>query len=294
MKKKSYIITGLSASGKSDLAYKLAKRIGGTIINADSVQIYRGIEVISANPYAGLNFELKDNGCEIDGVQHKLYSILDLADQISAGEYVTLARKEYEKAEVPIFVGGSGFYMKALIDGLSPIPDISTENRKRARDMVVQAPEAAIQLAGPEYDTLPRRARAIEVLLETGKPLSEWHKIPRTKAIEPTPARVLVIPTKEEYAAKRLIRKRIDEMMKLGALNEVRPHMPFGNRAIGIEELGRHIAGQITLAQALDTWEHNTVQYLKRQRTWFRHQMEPDLTIDHIPADADIDRILAL
>ena len=177
MKKSAIIITGPTASGKSDFAHKLALRINGAIINCDSVQIYRDIESISASPFA----ENKDNGFdEIDGVPYKLFSILPLSEHISVVDYLNLAKKAMDEViamgKTPIFVGGSGYYINVLINGISAIPEISEENRKKARDMVKNYPDAVYKLLPSDFvKTDPQRnARALEVFLETGTPLSEW------------------------------------------------------------------------------------------------------------------------
>ena len=132
MKHSAYIITGPTASGKSDFAHRLACCIGGTIINCDSVQIYRGIENIAASPFA--NHDISD---EIDGVPYRLFSILPLSRQISVADYLGLARREYDAAisagRTPIFVGGTGYYINALVNGISPMPDASAEGRRRRR-----------------------------------------------------------------------------------------------------------------------------------------------------------------
>ena len=142
MKYDAYIITGPTASGKSAFAHALARKINGIIINADSVQIYRGIENISASPFA--NLEIKN---EIDGVPYRLFSILPLTEQISVVEYLNLARAEYDAAikagKTPIFVGGTGYYINALIHGISPMPDIDDDVRAKARDLVAKNIDAA-------------------------------------------------------------------------------------------------------------------------------------------------------
>ena len=126
--KQAYIITGPTASGKSSFAHEFARRIGGTIINCDSVQIYRGIENISASPFAG-----RPIADEIDGVPYRLFSILTLDEQISVADYIKMARAQYDdviaNGYVPIFVGGTGYYINGIINGIAEIPNISDENR---------------------------------------------------------------------------------------------------------------------------------------------------------------------
>jgi len=287
--KKSYIIAGPTASGKSAFAHKLAKLVGGRIINADSVQIYKGIETISASPFAGM-----EPGADnmIDGVPYSLYSILPLEKITNVADYMALARKEFEEADVPIFVGGSGYYINALISGMSPIPKVSPENREKARKMVQEAPHAARRLIDFEYRDPQRMMRALEVFLETGRSLTEWQELPRRGAIRPTPIRVLVSPPRETI--ELALRERLPQMLAFGAMDEAREHMGFADRAIGLEELSRFIQGVCTEEEAMEKWATRTDQYAKRQRTWFAHQYDADLRIMHIPTDKDLENVLAL
>ena len=202
-KYESYIITGPTASGKSAYAHNLARKLHGVIINCDSVQIYRGIENISASPFAGR--PLSD---EIDGVPYRFFSVLPLSEQISVADYLNMARREYDNAKsagyTPIFVGGTGYYINAIINGISPMPDISHENRCRAREMVASDIDAARNVLPPEFTaTDPQRvARAIEVFLETGRHLSEWQTMPRSGAITPTPFKNLINPPPDVVRAR--------------------------------------------------------------------------------------------
>lgn len=281
MKHSAYIIAGPTASGKSDFAHNLARQIGGTIINCDSVQIYRGIENISASPFAGRAITP-----EIDGVPYKLFSILDLSAQISVAEYLTRARAEYDAAisvgRTPIFVGGTGYYINALIDGISPMPDISDENRARARALVARDLNAARGLLPPDFKaTDPQRiSRAVEVFFETGCHLTEFQSAPRTGAIVPTPRRILINPPAATVRAR--IAARIPKMISGGALDEARAILNSGcgeNRAIGAAQLCAYLRGEITYDECLQNWIIKTNQYAKRQRTWFRTQFAADLEI---------------
>ena len=290
--KKAYIITGPTASGKSDFAHRLARRIGGAIINCDSVQIYRGIENISASPFAGR--EVSD---EIDGVQYRLFSILSLNEQISVADYIKLARREYDAAvadgHIPIFVGGTGYYINGIVNGISDIPNISDENRRRARELVARDLDAACKMI-PNAPADPQRvARAIEVFFETGIHLSEWQKNPRVGAILPTPFTILINPPLDELRAR--IASRIPQMISGGAVAEGQ-YIIANNfdprRAIGAEQICAYLRGEISHDDAIQNWVTKTNQYAKRQRTWFKTQFSADYIIDHIPTDADINDIL--
>ncbi len=278
----SYIIAGPTASGKSDLAHRLAGQVGGVVINCDSVQIYRGIENISASPFAGR--ELRD---EIDGVPYRLFSILDLSQQISVADFLELARREYDTAiragRVPIFVGGTGYYINAIINGISPMPDVCAANRARARDMVAADIDAARKLLPDDFAaTDPQRtARALEVFFETGRHLAEFQSLPRTGAIVPTPHRILINPDPDVLRAR--IAARIPKMLAGGAVDEAQVIIDAGlneNRAIGAAVLCQMLRGQITNDECIAKWITQTNQYAKRQRTWFRTQFVADTEIN--------------
>ena len=289
-----YIITGPTASGKSDFAHRLALRTNGTIINCDSVQIYRGIENISASPFAGRQI----TDC-IDGIPYKLFSILPLTEQISVVDYLALARHEYESAigagRTPIFVGGTGYYINALLNGISPMPDIEPDTRVRARQMVADDIDAARNLLPDDFAATDsqRVARALEVFLQTGRHITEFQSMPRTGAVIENATCVLVLP--ELDVLRERIAARIPQMLAGGAHNEAVSVIESGwdeNRAIGASQLCRLIRGEITETECVENWVTRTNQYAKRQRTWFRTQYKPDVVIDHVPTDADVDAIL--
>jgi tRNA dimethylallyltransferase len=293
MIKKSYCIAGPTASGKSDFAHKLAKRVGGTIINADSVQIYGGIENISASPLAGIRNPgpgIRNPICEIDGVPYRLFSVKDLSEQASVSDYLEMARAECEAAGVPVFVGGSGYYIGALLNGISPIPKVSPANRARARKIVMESPAAARKLTDFEFWDPQRTMRALEVLLETGRPISEWQRLPRRGAVSPVPLRVLVLPPNDILEGR--IRARLEKMLDGGGLEEAAEHIGFPNRAIGIDEAGKYVRGEASLEQALESWAIRTRQYAKRQRTWFKNQYGADIVIPRVPTDDDVEAVV--
>ena len=292
--KSAYIITGPTASGKSGFAHELAKRINGVIINCDSVQIYRGIENISASPFAG-----RPVTGEIDGVPYKLFSILPLSEQISIADYIKMARAEYDAAiamgRTPIFVGGTGYYINGIVNGIAEIPEISAENRKRAREMVAHDLDAAHKMVPNCTATDPQRiARALEVFLETGRHLTDWQDSPRIGAITPTPFRILINPALDVLHER--IASRIPEMISGGALDEAKYIIDNNldpRRAIGAEQLCAFLRGEISQDAAIENWVTKTNQYAKRQRTWFRTQFSADSTISHIPNNDDLNSIIS-
>ena len=296
MKRNSIIIAGPTASGKSDFAHNLAKRINGAIINCDSVQIYRDIETISASPFA----ENTKNGFDaIDGVPYKLFSVLPLADHISVADYLNLATNAVNEVvkmgKIPIFVGGSGYYINVLIHGISPIPEISAENREKARKMVAECPDAVRKLLPEDFTkTDPQRtARALEVFLETGTPLSQWQKLPRKGALIPDAYRILVSPPREILLDR--IAKRVPEMVHGSALAEAKyiiANKLNEDRAIGATQLCQMLRGEITEQQAINSWITKTNQYAKRQRTWYKTQYAPDIEILHVPNENDVENVI--
>ena len=294
MKTKSYIITGPTASGKSDFAHRLAHEIGGVIINCDSVQIYRGIENISASPFASR--EITD---EIDGVPYRLFSILPLTEQLSVVDYLNLARTEYDAAiasgRSPIFVGGTGYYINALVNGISPMPDVDMQSRIRAREMVANDIDAARKLLPSSFVATDsqRVARALEVFLSTGRHITEFQSMPRVGAIVPDAKRILINPSPE--LLRERIAKRIPQMLSGGALNEARAVIESGwdeRRAIGAAQLCSYLRGEKSHDECITDWINKTNQYAKRQRTWFRTQFNPDITINRTGSDADIKSVI--
>lgn len=283
MKHSSYIITGPTASGKSDFAHRLAREIGGTIINCDSVQIYRGIENISASPFAGR--AITD---EIDGVPYKLFSILPLDKQISVADYLNLARREYNDARAagrtPIFVGGTGYYINAIINGISPMPDISDDVRRRARELVAADIDAARRMLPTAFTaTDPQRvARAVEVFLQTGRHITEFQNAPRAGAIAPDAFRILINPPLDVLRDR--IAARVPKMLAGGAVAEGRAVIDSGwdaRRAIGAAQMVAYLRGEIDMDTCVQNWITKTNQYAKRQRTWFRTQFAADIVLEN-------------
>ncbi|MBR3148274.1 MAG: tRNA (adenosine(37)-N6)-dimethylallyltransferase MiaA [Alphaproteobacteria bacterium] len=295
MKHNAIIIAGPTASGKSEFAHKLAKRINGAIINADSVQIYRGIENISASPFA----EISGRFDEIDGVPYKLFSILSLNEHISVADYLALAKQAFDEVvamgKVPIFVGGTGYYINVLINGISQIPEVCESNRNKAREMVAEDIESAKKMLPTEFvATDPQRiARALEVFLETGKHITDWQKKPRDCAVVPDALRVLIMPERADLLKR--IASRIPEMIKGGALEEganIIKNNLDSSRAIGAVQICDMLRGKISENEAIENWTTKTNQYAKRQRTWFNGQYNADIEIKNVPNDKDLERVI--
>ena len=280
----SYIIAGPTASGKSDFAHNLARQVNGIIINCDSVQIYKGIENISASPFAGKTITDK-----IDGVPYRLFSILSLEEQISVADYLRMARQEYDAAiksgYTPIFVGGTGYYINAIIKGISPMPEVSEKNREKARLLVKENLISARKMLPDSFKAMdPQRiARALEVFFETGKHITDWQKLPRQGAINPTPHKILINPSSD--VLRKRIADRIPKMLAGGAIEEAKKIIQFGwneSRAIGATQLCSFLRGEVSQDECVKNWITKTNQYAKRQKTWFRIQFVPDEEIKNI------------
>jgi tRNA dimethylallyltransferase len=277
------LIAGPTASGKSALALGLAERLGGVIVNADSMQVYRDLRIITARPSA------EDEA----RIPHRLYGFVDAAEDYSVGRWcrdVDETLKEIkQQGRMPILVGGTGLYFKALTTGLAAVPPIPAAVRAdvRARlqrdgapalhaELVLKDPATAARLM---VNDRSRIARALEVVLATGRPLSDWHKEGMPALLDPADA-VKVFLTCERKELVRRIERRFAAMLRDGALDEVKrlaargldPLLP-AMKAHGVPWLIRHLKGEMTLDEAAAGAIMDTRRYTKRQVTWFRNQM---------------------
>src|SRR5882672_1084021 len=280
---KAVLIAGPTASGKSALALELAQKTGGVIINADSMQVYRDLRVITARPTP--EEEAKD--------PHRLYGHVDAAVNFSAGAWVANAAAMLADVRaqnrLPIFVGGSGLYFKALTRGLSAVPPVPVAIREEVRARLerdgVEALHAALAQRDPaSAERLKPRdrtriARAFEVVEATGRSLTDWHRDGLPPLLPPGQFSALFLePDRDQLYAK--IDARFEAMLKAGALEEVAdlaarhldPLLP-AMKAHGVPGLIRHRRGEITLEQAAEIGRADTRHYAKRQFTWFRHQL---------------------
>jgi len=277
------LIAGPTASGKSALAADLAERIGGTVINTDSMQVYADLLVLTARPTP------EDEA----RVPHRLYGHIDAAVNFSAGSFVTDAAAMLTEARaqgrVPIFVGGSGLYFKALTHGLSAVPPIPAEVREAVRARLardgVEALHAELALRDPASAARlkprdrTRIARALEVVEATGRALTDWHREGQSPLLPPGEFHALFLAPEREALYAR-IDARFDVMLRSGALEEVArlaarqldPLLP-AMKAHGVLPLMKHLKGEIALEEAAEIGRTDTRHYAKRQFTWFRHQL---------------------
>lgn len=277
------LIAGPTASGKSALALAVAEATGGIVINADAMQVYRDLRLITARPT--LEEEAR--------APHLLYGHVDAAENYSVGLYLRDAGAALAEAQrlgrVPIFVGGTGLYFKALTQGLSAVPPIPADIRDAVRaKLAAQGPDALhaeLMLRDPQgaarlspRDRV-RIARALEVLEATGRPLADWQRDGmRPLLVGERVTKLFLAPDRATLYAR--IDARFERMLTDGALDEVRvlarrgldPLLP-AMKAHGVPWLIRHLRGDISLAEAACKAKQDTRHYAKRQFTWFRHQL---------------------
>ena len=279
------LIAGPTASGKSALALTIAERFNGTIVNADSMQVYRDLRIITARPTPE----------EEARVPHQLYGHVDAATNYSTGRWikdVAAALQDIRAAgRLPILVGGTGLYFSALAKGLAAVPPIPPDIRENVRGRLAREGVAPLRAELEQLDPKTasrlrvndrsRISRALEVVKATGRSLTDWHKegMPPVLDSEKT-AKVFLAVDRKELVGR--IEGRFDAMLAAGALDEVRllavrkldPTLP-AMKAHGVPWLIRHLNGEITLEQAAAGGKMDTRRYAKRQVTWFRNQL-PD------------------
>jgi tRNA dimethylallyltransferase len=294
------LIAGPTASGKSALALALAERLGGAVVNADSMQVYSHLRVITARP----------SMAEEARVQHMLYGHVDEAENYSVGRWsrdvAEVLAGLAAKGRVPILVGGTGLYFKTLTEGLAAVPPVPSELRAQIRARLLSDGVAPLYAELIERDPVTaarlmpldrvRIARALEVILATGRSLSEWHQEGMAPLIDPSLA-VKIFVNRERGDLVSRIDARFAGMLEAGALDEVRalaarkldPLLP-AMKAHGVPWLIRHLDGEISLDEASEGGRMDTRRYAKRQITWFRGQMKdwtavtPDVDPDDIAA----------
>lgn len=280
------LIAGPTASGKSALASALAERLGGAIVNADSMQVYAVLRILTARP--GMD--------ELARAPHHLYGHVAPSIAYSTGAYLRDAEELCGSGALagrrPIFVGGTGLYFRALTEGLAPMPGIAPDIRRHWREELAKTgparlhetlrdrdPEAAMRIRASDGQRL---VRALEVLESSGRSILSWQEEKGTPPVDPHSALKLVIePERGELAAR--ISRRFDAMLEEGAIEEVRSLLALGLdpalpalKAIGVRELQAVIAGTAGLQEASEKAVSATRRYAKRQMTWFRHQTGED------------------
>ena len=278
------LITGPTASGKSALAVELARRHGGAVVNADSMQVYDTLRVLTARP----------SDDEMQGIAHHLYGHVPAGQAYSTGEWLreaeALVRNLRGAGRMPVFVGGTGLYFKALTGGLSDMPAIPAPLRERLRLRLTEEGAEALhrELAAKDpamAESLnpqdgQRIVRALEVLEATGRSIAAFQDRRGPMIVDPARARkIVVLP--DRAVLHRRINGRFEKMLATGAEDEVRallalglkPEMPV-MKAIGVSQIAALLRGEIGRAEVIATGSAATRQYAKRQMTWFRNQMD--------------------
>jgi tRNA dimethylallyltransferase len=278
---KAVLIAGPTASGKSALALGLAERAGGVVINADSAQVYRDLRLVSARP----------SEAEEARAPHRLYGTRDGADACSAADWAADAKTEiaaaHDAGRLPILAGGTGLYIRTLIEGIAPVPEIDPSVRKAVRTLPVPEAHAALAREDPQgaarirpSDTA-RTARALEVVRSTGRPLAAWQDeraggIGDAMTLKP----LILLPPRAWLHAR--CDERFGTIFSDEGIAEVRlllerrlPALAPVMRAIGVREIAAFLRGETSREEALAAGKAATRQYAKRQYTWFRHQAPP-------------------
>lgn len=278
------LITGPTASGKSALALQWARETNGVVINADSMQVYDTLGVLTARP----------SDEDMEGIEHRLYGHVPADQTYSTGAWLRAAVEEVARArafgKLPVFVGGTGLYFRALTGGLSDMPEIPEEIRTRLRSRLAEeGPEAlhaelsaldAEGAANLKSGDGQRIVRALEMLEATGKPLAAFQGKAGPMIIDPARARKFVVLPKREILHQR-INSRFEKMMDMGAVEEVKallaleasPDVP-AMKAIGVPQISAMLRGEMSRDEVIETSSAATRQYAKRQMTWFRNQMD--------------------
>lgn len=278
------LITGPTASGKSALAVKLARSHGGVVINADSMQVYDTLKVLTARP----------DESEMGGVEHFLYGHVPAGQPYSTGAWLreaeALVARLREERRLPVFVGGTGLYFKALTGGLSDMPEVPADIRTRLRDrlkaegagmlhaeLAARDPQTAAQLR-PEDGQ--RIVRALEVIEATGNSIRHYQQ-GRGPVIIDAGRAVKIVVQPERALLHGRIARRFEAMLANGAVEEVRALLALGlssdmpvMKAIGVQQIAALLRGEIDEQQVVEAGAAATRQYAKRQMTWFRNQLD--------------------
>ena len=283
------IIAGPTASGKSDLALELAKKINGSIINSDSIQIYKDLKILSARP----------NLSQTNQIKHYLYGFVDSNDSYSVGRWLTNVKETIsdikKQKRVPIFVGGTGLYLYILENGLSPIPDIPRDIDLNTKQIIKNKGNKFLYEKLKNVDSksiekinvqdTQRIIRAWNVLIYTEKTLSYWHTQEKKRIFGGKPYKIYVKPSRKKIYKK--INNRFDQMILNGAIKEVanlkklnlEDHLPI-MKALGFKQISSYLNNKISKEECINLSKKYSRHYAKRQITWFNNKFEPHLVLE--------------
>ena len=293
LKSKIILIYGPTASGKSQFAIKLAKKINGEIINADSMQVYKQLKILSARP----------SQKECQNIKHHLYGFQSVKGNFSTGDWLKLVNKKIlelkKRKKVPIVVGGTGLYFKALTNGLVNIPNIPLRLRNKVRILHKTLGSSKFYSSLLKLDPSVRNKlkvsdtqrviRAYEIKLFTKKSIFQWFKNTQSSFSENNFYKILLYIPKDKLLTK--IRLRIDKMIKLGVIAEVKKLTMMNlhkdkmiNKALGVEEIKQYLKKEIKKKRLIENISIKTRQYAKRQKTWARGQFKDwnEIKVDEI------------
>jgi tRNA dimethylallyltransferase len=280
------LIAGPTASGKSALALRLADETGGMIINTDSMQVYDVLNVLTARPGPD----------DLNAAPHYLYGHVSPSVAYSTGRWFADVESVLGKPELSdkpvIFVGGTGLYFRALLGGLSAMPEIPADIRARWRQQDADQGAEKLHAILTERDPVAastlrptdsqRIVRALEVIDASGRSIIEWQRETGRPLVDGEAARKIVIEPDRRWLGERIAR-RFETMMEAGAIEEVKTLLSFGlpnalpaMRAIGVSEIAEMLAGRLSVEEAAELATIATRQYAKRQMTWFRNQLTGD------------------
>ena len=298
---KAILIAGPTGSGKSQIALKLAKKINGEIINADSMQVYKEIRILSARPENYFN------------TSHYLYGNISVKNNFSVGEWLKKVKLNFKKIikkkKIPIFVGGTGLYFKLLTEGISSIPKIPDQIRTKVRKLNAKIGNDKFYNLLLKLDPLVhnkikkndthRLIRAYEVIIFTNKSLIDWQKKNKNYFSNYQFIKIYVNP--ENNFLHKLLRLRLKKMFELGAVDEVKKFLKLkinaslpANKILGIEEIKKYLDKKISLERASQESFIRTRRYVKRQRTWFRGHMKDWTSIFDLNFDILTKKIINL
>ena len=280
-KRRIYVIGGPTASGKSALAMRLAEHINGSIVNADAIQVFKDLQVLSARPTQE----------DMEQFPHYLFGFVDAWTQYSLARWLIDVKQALEEASNPVVVGGTGMYIDALINGIHQIPEVDLSVRDEVRKMPLE--EVRSKVGDYPFRDPQRVRRALEVLLSTGKPITYFYEQPKKKIMNADFVLLHVCPPKEVVYAT--CEQRFQLMKNKGAVAEVehlcKIHATGGVlKAIGVKEIKTFLEGKISEKEMTLAVVTATRQYAKRQLTWFRHHGNPQHVIEDVKR-SDITRI---
>lgn len=289
MNNQAYMLFGPTASGKTALAIDLAKHLNAVIINADSRQVYTDLPILTAMPTEE----------EFAAAPHKLFNFKSPMESFSAGDYAIAAKQAAEEViaegKTPFFVGGTGFYLRVLEEGLSPMPDVDKKTfdtyNKRLEKEGVDALYSELCEADPEWAGLikptdaQRTLRGLAVYHATGKPISAWQTMPQEGALNLSFTKIGLAPPRKKTVER--INQRFQKMLDEGLVDEVKAFKKkydvskLPSKTIhGLREMSGHLEGLISLEEAAESITLQTRQYAKRQMTWMKNSYHADISVE--------------